>query len=203
MMKKFLTIVLLAFVSQGIFAQDKLTLGVEVGANMSNFNSERSIIEGDALIAVAGGVSLMYSLSENIYLKTGLNYANKGETFEFSGSLDPFDPVIRPIEDIDTFITTLSVPFYAGYRTNGTTRFFVNGGPFISFVLDSEVFIEKDIDYGLGFGLGLEYDFSDTQGVRLEVRNEFGLANVNGAPLDTATISTNSLGLFLSYQVKL
>lgn len=202
-MKKILTFIIVVLICQGVFAQDKFSLGFEVGGNLSNFNNEVSFREGDALYAVSAGLSLIYGFDEHAFLKTGLSYRKKGETFEVPGIFNPSDGTSGPSEKVDSSISTITLPLYGGYRTNGSTRFFVNGGPFLSYVLDADNIIEKDLDFGFGVGIGLEYDFTDKQGLRLEVLNEFGFANVNGSSIDEAKITTNSLGLYLSYQIVL
>ena len=156
-MKKLLTIALLVLASQGIFAQDKLTLGVELGANLSSFNNETELASGEynSITRLAGGLSVMYDLTDNIYLKSGLNYAQKGQEFKITVfGENPNNPADDILLESVSYISTLSIPLYIGYRTSGTTRFFTNGGAFFSFVTNSELFMGEDTDFGLGLGLG-------------------------------------------------
>ena len=202
-MKQLFTFAIMALITQQVLSQSNLSLGIELGGNLSNFKNEFSFQEGDPIFSVSGGLGIFYNIDENAFIKTGVHYAKKGESFDIPGNFNPTTQMSAPSSKLDSFITTLTLPLYGGYQTNGSTRFFVNGGPYFSYIMDADNIIEKKVDIGFGLGLGLKFELPNNNGLRVELRNEFGLANVNGSSIDPNKITTNSLGLFLSYQIQL
>ncbi|WP_029903104.1 porin family protein [Prevotella sp. 10(H)] len=168
-------ITLLLFVTSAN-AQDKpLTFGVKAGMNLSNFSGDLS---GDAKIGFNVGLTMDYSLAQDIYLMTELKYS-------LEGSKD---------DGTKINMSYLKLPVHIGYKLAITdnTRIVFQGGPYIGYALSGKYkagpisvdafdqdladvvgYKMKRFDFGLGLGVGAEFDK-----ICVGLGYDFGLINV-------------------------
>jgi len=183
-MKKFFAVVVLAFVTLSMNAQDfkKFRFGPAAGLNISKMSGSSSKIGFNV------GARAEYNFSDNFYLGSGLLFTMKGfkETAEAQG--------YKATVKANPFY--LEIPINAGYRYNFSEKFSLFGevGPYLGFGIAGkykqsiEPAIEgyentsvnffpggKRFDFGIGFAAGCE--FSKFQ---VRVGYELGLTKVLG-----------------------
>ena len=101
----------------------------------------------------------------------------------------------------------------AKYEFGNSKKFFVNGGPFLGFLLSAENKADipsvgqitdngnsKNIDVGLSFGIGTKIYINDKSDLNIELRENLGLLNIdNGDYGNENIIKTNYLNLILNW----
>ncbi|MDR2954790.1 MAG: PorT family protein [Prevotella sp.] len=153
-------------------AQD-ITLGVKGGANLSSFSGD--IKKTNYVFKYQVGATVDIGLTENVYIITGLELQTKGTKSKTSPNVK-YNPMY------------LQVPVHAAYKFDiaPQTRFVVEGGPYVAYGIagkvksgDEKVNIFHDdrfkrFDFGLGAGVGVEYNKFVLKG-----GYDFGLLNVS------------------------
>ena len=143
-MKKILLILFLTLVSSTyLFSQ----IGIKAGLNYSKLNSK----DFETLSGFQGGVFFHFTLSKIVHLNTGINYSQKGfvkSTFDIYGSL------IRK-EDIRLNYIEIPLNFAFHLKIGQEISLFAEAGPYLAIGISGDS--DKATDYGLNFGLGVEY----------------------------------------------
>ena len=208
-MKTKTTLILLALIfTSSIYSQIKI--GVNAGATYSKFKGNVLIENADAGISFLIGASFEYYLYESLSLKTNLNYERKS----FNTKIPEFDDIGFPTGGevkITTNFDYLTLPIMAEYEFGNSKKFFVNGGPFLGFLLSTKskadnfpyydsTLLNKKIDIGLSFGIGTKIYLNDRSSLNIELRENLGLINISDVEVfDNGTIKTNSLNLILTW----
>lgn len=133
--KKALFIIGILFTSI-VFAQNEIRIGINAGATYSKFRGNQLIENADAKIDFLIGVSFEYYLKENLSIKTNLNYERKSFNTQSFGA-DEFGFVNNEVE-ITTNFDYLSLPILVKYEFGNSKKFFINGGPFLGFLLSTK-----------------------------------------------------------------
>ncbi|MDR1259701.1 MAG: PorT family protein [Tannerellaceae bacterium] len=170
MKKLFITTAVLLMAVGSAFAQSA-QFGVKVGGNLSTVSIENG--EGiKSKLGFQAGITLDYGFTENVYLLTGLEIAEKG--FKISESEDGVEMTLtaNPLY--------LTLPVHIGYKIDlEGARLVPQIGPYFSYGLAGkikasgsvegvDVSVDTGIDYfgddgaksldiGLGVGLGIEF----------------------------------------------
>lgn len=190
-------------------------LGYEVPKEMSPFYSE------SPAFGFLGGIHLEYQIKEKLRLKVELNYERKGQKA---------DNTIE-ITDTDGFTTRynftikknydyLVLPIMVKYCFSNQNSFYLNGGPFIGYLLKSNLTndLEKieglnndpiettnlnhKTDFGLTVGLGKTFAINPKNSIFIEIRENLGLTNTSKSKVwGNGTAKTNSLNLILGYSL--
>ena len=204
--KTILFLLALIFTSS-IYSQIKI--GVNAGAT---YSKPYEGYEGfDAGIGFLIGASFEYYLNENLSLKTNLNYERKsfGDSFP---EIDKFG-VLKGQIKVTTNFDYLTIPIMAKYEFGNSKKFFVNGGPFLGFLLREENKADvpsvgqitdngysKNIDVGLSFGIGTKIYINDKSDLNIELRENLGLLNISDNEVyEGGNLKTNSLNLILNW----
>ncbi len=192
-----------------IYAQNEIGFGVNVGGTYSKFRGNKLIESADAKIDFLIGVSFEYYLKENLSIKTNLNYERKSYTNKSFG-IDEFGLTINEVK-ITTNFDYISLPILIKYKLGNSNQFFVNGGPFLGYLLnnkskasgypdDETISLNKKLDIGLSFGIGKKFNLNDKNNLNIEIRENLGLINISDVEvIDNGTIKTNSLNLILTW----
>jgi outer membrane protein with beta-barrel domain len=197
------------FFTSIIYAQNGIRIGLNAGATYSKFRGNELIENTDAKIDFLIGVSFEYSLKENLSLKTNLNYERKS----FVGvKTIGFIPVeIKVTSNFDY----LSFPILIEYDFGNSQKLFVNGGPFIGFLLSGKskaggfptndlTSLNKKLDIGLSFGIGKKFYLNDKNNLNVEIRENLGLINISDVEvINDGSIKTNSLNLILTWDFEI
>ena len=203
--KTILFLLALIFTSS-IYSQIKI--GVNAGATYSK--PYEGYMGFDAGIDFLIGASFEYYLNENLLLKTNLNY----ERTSF-GDSSPFTDnrgILIGQVKVTTNFDYLTIPIMAKYEFGNSKNFFVNGGPFLGFLLSLEnkvitstrqttfTTLTKKIDVGLSFGIGTKIYINDKSDLNIELRENLGLLNLSDDEVyEGGNLKTNSLNLILNW----
>ena len=200
-MKHFILVISISFISLSLFAQTKefenqLYFGVGGGAYASSVDFVPSIPQNQKT-DFFGGISAKYITQKNLGLIVEANYSRRGWQEEYDEDSDfSYQRTLNYIE----------VPFMTHIYFGNTTRFIINLGPQISYLLsdtqdmsnalatdvaerkaldpDAPIGVQygsfdqlNKIDYGIIGGLGLEVQ-TGIGAFDLEGRYYFGLGDV-------------------------
>ena len=200
------------------FAQSKLKLGVNGGLTYSSFRGNPQIETLDAGFDFLVGVSFEYQLKERLSLVANINYDRKTATDNPYIQIieNPDDPSFYGKVKIKFRNQYLSLPILLKYKFGTNNSFFINGGPFLSFLLKSELTNNYDdtssdqtdnfktLDYGLTFGFGKTFKLKNNNELSIEIRENLGLSEINDVTVvDNGFIKTNSINLICNYSFNL
>ncbi|WP_289056211.1 porin family protein [Carboxylicivirga marina] len=208
---KLIIIVVLLFGTVNTFSQnEKFNIGIELGPSITFLRGNEIINEyGVAKMGYITGLTFQYNLTDAFSLKSGLTYERKGGGSEITVSDGIGTPhgVVKGKINMDY----IGIPVLAKYKFGINNMFFINGGPFIGYLMKATSMIEsykeypsssaddtetyKRIDLGLSLGIGLSHYLSDKISISLEVRNNLGLLNTGENVYKDDSILTNSTGL--------
>jgi hypothetical protein len=207
-MKKTILFLLALIFTSSIYSQIKI--GLNAGATYSK--PYEGYMGFDAGIDFLIGASFEYYLNENLLLKTNLNY-ERTLLFDDISLTDKFGIIIGQVELTSNF-DYLNIPIMAKYEFGNSKKFFVNGGPFLGFLLREENkadvssvgqittidLINKKIDVGLSFGIGTKIYINDKSDLNIELRENLGLLNISDNEVyEGGNLKTNSLNLILNW----
>ncbi|MBV1923488.1 MAG: PorT family protein [Flavobacteriaceae bacterium] len=212
-MKKYLiALFLIVFITDLSFAQEEKKnneskFGINGGISYSKLRGNDLIEESKADLGLLIGISFEHYLNENFSIKTNLNFETKVVRNEntYYG--------IDYILDARTKASHkyLVMPIMVKYNFGNNKNFFVNGGPFVGFLLkassktsgypdDDFSDLYKKTDFGLSIGLGTKIILNEKHDLNIEVRENLGLSNISDAPVyNDGTLKTNSFNLILNW----
>ncbi len=180
MKTKLVLLIVFAMFAQIANAQ---VFGIKGGLNIANmsFSSSGMSISPKSIIGLQVGPVAEFELQENLFLNTGLLYSLKGCKIK----MDVYGTSYESTETLNY----LEVPVYLAYKfvASETSKFFVQAGPYLGYALSGKEKMNgettditfgdggaKRIDFGLGFGLGLEFGRFVPS-----INYQLGLANIN------------------------
>jgi hypothetical protein len=203
----------------------KLRFGVQAGVNYSGFRGYtipaeiESQYDESAAFAYLGGISLAYQLKEKVSLRVELNYERKTQkadnTIEIRNNFD--EPAQLYNFASRRHYDYLVMPILLNYQFADKNSFFVNGGPFVGYLLKAtltsdlnapelnnpDVDLSNDyrkLDYGLTVGLGKNFDIGTQNSIHIEIRNNLGLAKINKNDVwNGGHVQTNSVNLIVGF----
>lgn len=213
-MKKIIfTVCLAALISNSIFSQ-KIRLGFNGAVTYSSFRGNPQIETFDAGFDYLVGVSFEYQLKDRLSLIANINYDRKSATTELYTEIieNPDDPGFYGDIKIKYNNQFISVPILIKYDFGTNNSFYVNGGPFFSYLLKSQLSNDYDsttdditdnfktLDFGLTFGIGKTFKLKNKREITVEIRENLGLTNISSVQMvDDGSIKTNSLNLICNY----
>ncbi|RTY94993.1 porin family protein [Flavobacterium sp. GT3R68] len=199
-----------------------IKFGVQAGLNYSNFRgynipASASYSESPAF-AYLGGINLEYLIKQKWSLKAELNYERK--TQKADNRIE--------ITDNDGFTTVhefttkkkydyLVVPIMLKYSFTEKNSYYLNGGPFIGYLIKSKITSEfnstefntddrdttdnnKKMDFGVSVGLGKSFTLNQKSTFYIEIRENMGLSNTSKVDVwNGGSVKTNSLNLIAGY----
>lgn len=233
-MKKLLLSISFLLISMLNYSQNsKIKFGIQAGLNYSTFwgynlpSEIKSYYSENPAFAFLGGINFEYQIKERLSLKLELNYERKSQKTKteiemiYDGSYDPDDL----LSDVDEYKAKknndyLVLPIMLKYNFGNKDSFFVNGGPFIGYLLKSnlEESLNQDgsvkesqttettdsnnkTDFGLSIGLGKTITINEKNSIFIEIRENLGLANTSKNKIfGSEEAKSNSLNLIVGYQ---
>ncbi|WP_139363518.1 porin family protein [Flavobacterium sp. LM5] len=226
MRKLFLSISFLLISFLNYSQNSKIKFGIQAGLNYSTLlgydvPKEFSPLYSESpAFAFLGGINFEYQIKENLSLKFELNYERKSQKAENN----------IEIRDINGFIESynftskknydyLVLPIMIKYSFSNNNSFYVNGGPFIGFLLKSfgtndlenidglnndsvdTTNLNNKTDFGLSVGLGKTIEINEKNSIFIEIRENLGLTNTSKNKVwGNGEARTNSLNLIIGYQ---
>ena len=236
MKKRILIIFVLTFFYNINYAQSKYSLGLLLGPNYSSFRGSDFLDSTKSDFGFIAGVFVEFKLNKSFSVSTGINIEQKTITNETDYMVDniDFNGNFVVIESINAKTNNryqyFSVPLFLKYSFGKNKSFYLNGGPYISFLQkhkketefknnnggsiirssDSKVnFPLADYvsgDYGFSLGIGKIFEIDMKNKISIELRNNLGLKNtiediqVYG---QSGVIKTNTLNLIGNWSFNL
>lgn len=201
----------------------KLKFGFQTGLNYSSYRgytiptSIYPVYSESPSLAYLGGVTMEYKIKEKLSLRVELNYERKSQkgnnTIEIRLSID--DPSQVYNFETKRNYDYLVLPLLLKYCFTDQNTFYLNGGPFVGYLVQSKLTNNLDAtgfnspdsittqdnkrtDFGLSFGVGKKFEFSNTMTFNLEIRDNLGLTNTSKIGVwNGGTVKTNSLNLMV------
>jgi hypothetical protein len=226
MKKHFLNILLLLITTLNYAQNSKIKYGVQAGLNYSTLlgydipTSYNPFYSEKPAFAFLVGVNFEYQIKEKWSLKLNLNYERKsqksdnnlGLTDVYGETIGNYDFTLRKNYDY------LVLPIMAKYSFGNENSFYVNGGPFIGYLLQSNVTNDlkeidefsnsslkttdgnNKIDLGLSIGLGKTIAINEKNSIFIEIRENLGLTNTSKNKVwGDGVARTNSLSLIVGF----
>ncbi len=214
---------LLAMLPFAVFAQQTpadtppLKFGFNAGATYAGIRGNHAADANDYALDYLAGFSLEVPLSKKLSLIGNLNYEKLSYTNQVTFYDTSLDPVAVPVlGTLNARITMhyLTVPVNLKYYIGSSGGFYINGGVFGGYYLDSSVHVEgkkvydntdsgivKDFNFGANLGVGMRFHMGTSGDLNVELRDNLGLMNISKVEtVGDGSVKTNSLNLILSYQ---
>ncbi|MEM6265757.1 MAG: outer membrane beta-barrel protein [Bacteroidota bacterium] len=212
-MKTRLTILLIFLCSlASVNAQDGfIAVNANLGFGTVNLNGD-VLGNNQSGLAYTGGVGLQFLSSRTVSLVTGLTLEQKGANFEGTDFFD-VGGVEFGTEDLRNRISYLTIPAMVRLSTSGDVKFYVQGGPYVSWLLQNRVMTDdgellsddqapyQDMDLGLTGGVGILIPIIGPIKLNLEARHSQGFYNINTISPSDNTVTTQ--GTYLLFGVSL
>jgi len=218
MMRNCFFIILL--ISTFTFAQNKPTFGINAGGTYANIRGNEAADRNEYDFNFLLGGSVEMPLSSKFSFLVNINYERK--TFQqdlnsafFSPTLpDPFDPIVTSeFVNIKVRLEYITIPLNLKYYLNERKNFYINGGPFVGLFLNSQSKVNgnkinedenalfKTLDVGGNFGIGTRFKINEKYSLNLEIRHNYGLANIINVPtVNGGSVKTNAFNLIANWQ---
>ncbi len=221
-------ILIIIFVSTNLFSQEnenkKFNYGINLGGNLFELKKSDIYDQYSGRLNYTFGFSIAYKINQNLSLLSNINYDKKAIVWEFNvssvsnGGFGSFT-----VEDKVRF-GYINVPVFFRYSIGNSKQIGFNLGGFYNHTLNVEneskiiesespindvgdEFITQqsenivgDNDFGVLFGLSYRFALTEKDHLIIELRNEFGLADISQIP-EFSKIKTNTLKLILNWQL--
>lgn len=197
-----------ALISNAGFAQSKVRYGINGALTYSSFSGNPQIEDFNAGFDFLAGFTFEYQIKDRLSLVAAINYDRKSASESLYTEIieNPDDPGFYGDIKITFRNQFISLPILVKYDFGPQNSFYINGGPFVSYVLKSELSNDYDnatiegsikgLDYGLVFGFGKTFKLKSTNEITVEIRENLGLADISAG---NRAIKTNSLNLVCGY----
>lgn len=206
-------LIILSFISIGITSlhaqSNRYDWGIEGGPNLSTFRVENNpFLDARPKIYGSGGFIFQYNTKKILSFKTGFSYQRKGFQSQDFSYVDNNGNFIGNGKSVFSF-DYITLPILVKASFGKKVQFFVNAGPYVGFllaknerfVMDKETISEnKNMsglqrwDFGVTGGIGIAIPIKETWMVHAEVRNYFGLIDLDSWG-NTANMYTNTTDL--------
>ncbi|MBA6153120.1 porin family protein [Gelidibacter maritimus] len=196
--------------SMALTAQNDFKIGLNAGINYPHVRGSEYAYN-NFKVGYLLGATLDYYLTENLSLKTNINYERKVKKIQ----LIYFDNQAQQTgkENFNQIHEYINIPVLLKYEF-GSSKFFVNGGPFFNYLFNTKISSgyayddsdsvseQKDFDFGLSLGIGTNISLNENNDLTIEVRNDLGLIDTGNVPkhLD-GTLKTNAIKLILGWNL--
>lgn len=227
MKKLLLSITFLLITTLNYSQNSKIKIGIQAGLNYSNFRGYDLPVQFEPFYSESpafsflGGLNFEYQMKEKLSLKVELNYERKSqkgdnniEITDTNGFSQNYNFTSKKNYEY------LVLPLMLKYNFSDTNNFYVNGGPFIGYLLESNLTndlekidglnndpvettnLNNKTDFGLSIGLGKTIEINEKNSIFIEIRENLGLANTSKNKVwGNGDVKTNSLNLIIGYSL--
>ncbi len=221
-MKHLSAFLLSIFVLSGSFAQDyRFELGLQAGPNLTAMRFKNDQIQNSTKADYSGscGLFLQYNITDMFALRIDPGYEGWRYKFKDAMATDNSGNVIGTVKahatfDYITIPVLAKINFGGGDRHNnndGHITGFVHAGPSFNLLLKEKYVVKfqdqtekqtntenyKTLNMGVVAGIGLAIPLQDNIALSFELRNNFGLTNINKNTNENWGIKTNSTSLLV------
>jgi hypothetical protein len=163
------------------------------------------------------GVLFEVPLSNKFSLVTNLNLERKSERSIVRSQFfyPPYNEMIYLTTESRNTFQYLTLPLNIKYYLGQKKRFYINGGPYASYIVGRFRKVNGDkqnafslsirhLDYGINLGAGYRLPIYGSNNINIELRDNMGLVDVNdNSRLGPDKVHTNTVNLIVSWQFKL
>lgn len=220
----FLLAALLPFIAaaqEGISGNNKnLRIGINAGGTLTSITNEGAdVADFDSGINFMVGASLEVPFAKQFSLLANINYERKSFNRDVIDDFDPdFDPIATSTSTIKykARLQYITVPVDIRFYIDTKKKFFVNAGPYVAFYLDDTFKLGDDklleyegdsnfktAEFGVNMGIGGRFKMNDRSNLTIELRDNFGLTNINDYPEDSYHMNTNAFNLIVNWDFEL
>lgn len=226
MKKLHLSLIILLFSILSYSQNSKIKFGVQAGLNYStlygyNIPSEiSSVFPEKPTFAYLGGLHFEYQIKEKLSLKLELNYERKGQKADTYIEIIPSDGFGGEYNfTVKKNYDYLILPIMIKYSFSDKNSFYLNGGPFVGYLLksnltndlvdieglennpDTTTNLNKRTDFGLSLGFGKTFELNK-RSIFIEIRENLGLTNTSKTKVwGNGEAKTNSLNFIIGYSL--
>lgn len=235
-MKNFLLVIFAISFFNINYAQSKYNLGLALGSNYTSFRGSDFLKSTEPGFGFLGGISLEYKINKTLSISTGFSFEQKVIKNETDFTITYIDDSTGMIVHDEINAKTnnkyqyFSFPLLLKCSIGKSKTFYLNGGPFISFLQKHKKeskFVNKnggniiyssdskynfpladDVsgDYGVSLGIGKTFELTMKNKISIELRDNLGLKNTienikNYG--ESGVIKTNSLNLIAVWSFNL
>jgi hypothetical protein len=226
MKKHYLLLLVIALISIKIYSQEsRIKYSFQGGLNYSSFRGYDSFVDDKPGIAYLFGASFEYKIKDKLSLKIDVNYERKVQKSDNTLELNPgdaFNSIIGGIYNysITNYSNYIVLPILVKYNFSNDNSFYLNGGPFLGFLINSRINSDlvikgidtnprttttknyKSLDYGLSLGVGKQFKINGENKIYVELRDNLGLTNTSEVEVyNNGKIMTNSINLIVGYTI--
>ena len=220
--KYFLIILVITLFQIKTYSQEsKIKYSIQGGVNSSNLRGYNPLGDVKFSIAYLFGASFEYKIKDKISLKVDVNYERKVQKTD--DKIDLYNPDMTLEGTYTVEITNYSnyivLPILVKYNFSKYNTFYLKGGPFLGFLINSGTKSDSDVDwldsgtikttkynktldFGMSFGIGKQFKMNGENKIYLEFRDNLGLVNTREAPVyGNGKMMTNSVNLIVGYVI--
>lgn len=197
------------FASLSFFAQP--AIGIEGGPNYSFLRGNDNISElTDPLLGFTAGFAFQYHFSDLLSIRTGPSFERKGCSQTYTVPAYGPGGLNTTEEKLHVNFDYVTLPVLVRASFGDQFRFFVNAGPYVGYLLNQtsvdhtkKKYVNTDsykkLDYGVSGGLGIAIPIGDQFDFNVEIRDNFGLADVNDTPVASNVMMHNCTSLLVGF----
>ena len=187
--------------------------GIEGGPNFSDLRTKNYnyyFIEKKPSIFGSAGFIFQYNTKKILSFKTGFSFQRKGAQYQGLIYTDQFGNYLGTAKNV-VALDYVTLPILVKASFGKRVQFFVNAGPYAGFLLSKnektiidtengkEVYKDHNLsnlnrfDFGIASGIGISIPIKESWKIHAELRNYFGLTDMN--PKDPYELYTNTTDL--------
>ena len=197
----------LMLISTATFAQ--INIGLRQGVAASTFSDKGNLYnDHNVTYSYTAGAFFTIPLCKSLAIQPEINYVRKGRSNETTE--------LNTTVETDFLLHYLQVPVLLQYRNDQLLNksgsvFFINGGPYAAFVLNTQTRVSNsnegslivpvensnNTDWGASFGIGFQTPIRGKD-VRFDLRYDMGLTEIEQQPTEYRTKALSlTIGILL------
>lgn len=193
------TLITLAFIAIGITSlqaqtSNRYDWGIEGGPNLSTFRQlNSSSSDPSPIVYGSAGFIFQYNTKKILSFKTGFSFQRKGFQIKDLPFLSPDGNFVKNGKGVFSY-DYITLPLLVKASFGKQVKFFVNAGPYAGVILtrtERAILDEKvvykasgtsglsNFDFGIAGGIGIAIPIKESWMVHAELRNYFGLYDID------------------------
>lgn len=228
-MKKLLLSISFLFISMLNYSQNSnIKFGIQAGLNYSTFWGYNvpsvfdPVYSESPAFAFLGGINFEYLIKEKWSLKVELNYERKSQKADNNMEFVDMNGDAYGVYHFTSKknYDYLVLPIMMKFCFSENNSFYVNGGPFIGYLLKSNVTndledieginndpvettnLNNKTDFGVSIGLGKIIEVNEKGSIFIEIRENLGLTNTSKKKVwGNGEAKSNALNLIIGYSL--
>ncbi len=181
--RSYFVFVLAFFAYTAAISQVDFKVGLNLGGQISSLRGFDFVPNANFKLVPMVGLNVELSVSQRLSIVTGINF----ERWKLKRDFSYFDEFGRNLggENTDAY-DFFNVPFLIRYRFGNNKNFFIEGGAFMNYFNKGRpngllplFIVFEEYNFGPTFGVGKIFRLNERLDIALQLRNEFGISNVN------------------------